>query len=69
MKSSKIKKIKLLKDPRTIELERLRLKILDAVRFSKRFWMTYRENTFGIASILNLIYKKSFIEVLFFTNQ
>ncbi len=69
MKSIKIKKIKLLKDPRTIELERLRLKILDAVRFSKRFWITYRENTFGIASILNLIYKKSFIEVLFFTNQ
>lgn len=31
--------------------------------------MTYRENTFGIASILNLIYKKSFIEVLFFTNK
>jgi ABC-type multidrug transport system ATPase subunit len=31
--------------------------------------MTYRENTFGVASILNLIYKKSFIEVLFFTNK
>ncbi|MEE9377073.1 MAG: hypothetical protein V3V33_03460 [Candidatus Lokiarchaeia archaeon] len=69
MKSSKFKNTKLLKDPRNVELERLRLKILDAVRFSKRFWMTYRENTFGIASILNLIYKKSFIEVLFFTNE
>jgi len=51
------------------ELERLRLKILEAIRFSKRFWMTYRENTFGIASIINLIYKKSFFEVLFFTNK
>lgn len=58
-----------MKNSREIELERLRLKILDAVRFSKRFWMTYRENTFGIASIINLIYKKSFIEVLFFTNR
>ncbi|MFX1588879.1 MAG: hypothetical protein ACFFC1_12035, partial [Promethearchaeota archaeon] len=51
------------------ELERLRLKTLDAIRFSKRFWMTYRENTFGIASIINLVYKKSFFEVLFFTNK
>jgi len=58
-----------LKNSRDTELERLRLKILDAVRFSKRFWITYRENTFGIASILNLIYKKSFFEVLFFTNK
>jgi ABC-type multidrug transport system ATPase subunit len=31
--------------------------------------MTYRENTFGIASIINLVYKKSFFEVLFFTNK
>ncbi len=54
---------------RDIELERIRLKILDAVRFSKRFWMTFREKTFGIASIINLIYKKSFFEVLFFTNR
>lgn len=58
-----------MKNYKSTELERLRLKILDAIRFSKRFWMTYRENTFGIASILNLIYKRSFIEVLFFTNQ
>ncbi|MFX1314462.1 MAG: hypothetical protein ACFE9T_01240 [Promethearchaeota archaeon] len=58
-----------MKNSRNIELERLRLKILEAIRYSKRFWMTFRENTFGIASILNLIYKKSFIEVLFFTNQ
>ena len=47
----------------------LRSKILNAVRFSKRFWITYRENTFGIASIVNLIYKKSFFEVLFFSNK
>ena len=68
-KSSISKKTSTLKKSINIELERLRLKILDAVRFSKRFWMTYREHTFGIASILNLIYKKSFIEVLFFTNK
>jgi len=67
--SSALKRAKLLEEPRNIELERLRLKILDAIRFSRRFWMTYRENTFGIASILNLIYKKSFFEVLFFTNK
>ncbi|MFX1572480.1 MAG: hypothetical protein ACFFB0_07000 [Promethearchaeota archaeon] len=67
--SSALKRAKLLKEHRNIELERLRLKILDAIRFSRRFWMTYRENTFGIASILNLIYKKSFFEVLFFTNK
>jgi len=67
-KSSKSKRTRLIKEPRNIELEKLRKKILEAVRFSKRFWMTYRENTFGIASIFNLIYKKSFIEVLFFTN-
>ncbi len=64
-----LKKTSKLKKSRDVELERLRLKILDAVRFSKRFWMTYRENTFGIASILNLVYKKSFFEVLFFTNK
>ena len=58
-----------MKNSREIELERLRLKVLDAIRVSKRFWMTYREDTFGIASIINLIYKKSFIEVLFFTNS
>ena len=58
-----------MKSSRDIELEHIRLKILDAVRFSKRFWMTYRENTFGIASIINLIYKKSFFEVLFFANS
>ncbi|MHA1235890.1 MAG: hypothetical protein ACTSQL_12515, partial [Promethearchaeota archaeon] len=58
-----------MKNSREIELEGLRVKILDAIRISKRFWMTYRENTFGIASIIDLIYKKSFIEVLFFTNS
>ena len=58
-----------MKNSRVIELERLRLKVLDAIRVSKRFWMTYREDTFGIASIIDLIYKKSFIEVLFFTNS
>ncbi|MFX0074338.1 MAG: hypothetical protein ACFE96_02770 [Candidatus Hermodarchaeota archaeon] len=57
-----------MKNSREEELDLLRQKILKAIRFSKRFWLTFRENTFGIASIMNLIYKKSFIEVLFFTN-
>ncbi len=58
-----------MKNSREIELERLRLKILGAIRVSKQFWMTYREDTFGIASIIDLIYKRSFIEILFFTNS
>ena len=58
-----------MKSSREEELEHLSQKILKAIRFSKRFWMTYREDTFGISSIINLIYKKSFIEVLFFTNS
>ena len=58
-----------MKSSRERELDHLRKKILEAIRFSKRFWLTYRENTFGIASIINLLYKKSFIEVLFFTNS
>jgi ABC-type multidrug transport system ATPase subunit len=58
-----------LKNSNFSEKERLRAKILEAIRFSKKFWITYRENTFGIASIVNLIYKKSFFEVLFFTNK
>ncbi|MFX1567607.1 MAG: hypothetical protein ACFFCV_04475 [Promethearchaeota archaeon] len=66
---SQVKKTDKFKNSRDVELERLRLKILDAVRYSKRFWMTYREKTFGIASILNLVYKRSFFEVLFFTNR
>ena len=57
------------KNKRDLELEQLRLKIMDAIRFSSRYWMIYKENTFGIATILNLIYKKSFVEVLFFTNH
>jgi ABC-type multidrug transport system ATPase subunit len=58
-----------LKNSNISEKEKLRAKILEAIRFSKKFWITYREDTFGIASIVNLIYKKSFFEVLFFTNQ
>ncbi len=51
------------------ELSRLRIKIIDAIRFSKRYWLIYREGTFGFATILNLIYKRSYVEVLFFTNK
>ncbi len=31
--------------------------------------MIYRQNTFGLATVLDLEYKRSFIEVLFFTNK
>ncbi|MFX0134994.1 MAG: hypothetical protein ACFFDN_15240 [Candidatus Hodarchaeota archaeon] len=51
------------------QLEILRLKIVDAIRFSERYWMIYRERTFGIATILDLIYKRLYIEILFFTNE
>jgi ABC-type Mn2+/Zn2+ transport system ATPase subunit len=58
-----------LKNSNITELELLRLKILKAVRFSKRFWIIYRDHTFGIATILNLVYKKSYIEILFYTKS
>ncbi|MHA1671513.1 MAG: hypothetical protein ACTSV5_13205 [Promethearchaeota archaeon] len=58
----------LLKNSKKIELKRIREKIIDAILSSRRFWITYRDGTFGIASIINLIYKKSFVEVLFYTN-
>ncbi|MHA1689185.1 MAG: hypothetical protein ACTSUN_07600 [Promethearchaeota archaeon] len=69
-KNDLIEEEKLKKDDvREQELKILRAKILDAVRISKRYWMIYREGTFGISTILNLIYKKSYLEVLFFTNR
>ncbi|MHA1193887.1 MAG: hypothetical protein ACTSP9_16635, partial [Promethearchaeota archaeon] len=57
-----------MKNSKSTELELIREKIIDAIRSSRRFWITFREGTFGIASIINLIYKRSFVEVLFFTN-
>ena len=51
------------------QLEILRLKILRTLRFSERYWMIYKEKTFGIATILDLIYKRLYIEILFFTND
>ncbi|MFX0137191.1 MAG: hypothetical protein ACFFDN_26360, partial [Candidatus Hodarchaeota archaeon] len=51
------------------ELELLRIKIIEAIRFSKKYWMIFKENTFGIATVLDLMYKRSYIEVLFFTNN
>jgi ABC-type uncharacterized transport system ATPase subunit len=56
-------------DVRDIELSLLKSKIIDAIRFSERYWMIFKEGTFGIATIIDLIYKKSYIEVLFFTNR
>jgi ABC-type multidrug transport system ATPase subunit len=53
---------------REVELSKLKSKIVDAIRFSERYWMIFREQTFGIATIIDLFYKKSYIEILFFTN-
>jgi predicted ABC-type transport system involved in lysophospholipase L1 biosynthesis ATPase subunit len=57
-----------MKSSRAEELEKIRQKTVQAIRFSERYWMIFKEGTFGLATILNLIYKKSYIEVLFFTN-
>ena len=54
---------------RNKELGIIRAKIVEAIRYSQRFWITFREGTFGVASIINLIYKRSYIEVLFFPNS
>ncbi len=56
-------------DVREIELILLKSKIIDAIRFSERYWMIFKEGTFGIATIIDLIYKRSYVEVLFFTNR
>ncbi len=52
-------------DVRDIELSLLKSKISKAIRFSERYWMIYKQKTFGIATIIDLSYKKSYIEVLF----
>ena len=57
-----------MKESRSSELNLLKTKILEAIKGSKQFWMTFRKGTYGIASIINLIYKKSYIEVLFYPN-
>ena len=56
-------------DRRQIELNILRGKILEAVQVSPQYWLIYKEQTWGLSTILNLIYKRSFVEVLFFTNR
>ena len=52
-------------DVRDVELALLKSKISKAIRFSERYWMIYRQRSFGIATIIDLMYKKSYIEVLF----
>lgn len=53
-----------IKDP---ELEALRQKIMDAIIFSEHFWIVYKMNTFGMAGFIDLKYKRSYIEILYFT--
>ncbi|MBY9005390.1 MAG: hypothetical protein KGD63_01395 [Candidatus Lokiarchaeota archaeon] len=56
-------------ESRKKELEHIREKIVEAIRFSEHYWMIYQKNTFGFSTILNLNFKKSYIEVLLFPNQ
>ncbi|MFX0070461.1 MAG: hypothetical protein ACFFAO_05155, partial [Candidatus Hermodarchaeota archaeon] len=54
-------------DVRDIELTFLKSQIIEAIRFSEHYWMIFKSGTFGIATIIDLKYKKSYIEILFFT--
>lgn len=68
MNSSNLKTKSNSVESRDLELSLLKSKIIDAIRFSERYWMIYKEQTFGIATIIDLTYKKSYIEVLFSPN-
>lgn len=68
MNSSNLKRKSNSVESRDLELSLLKSKIIDAIRFSERYWMIYKEQTFGIATIIDLTYKKSYIEVLFSPN-
>jgi len=54
---------------RYIQLSLLKSKIIDAMRFSERYWLIYKRKTFGLGTIIDLTYKKFYIEILFFTNE
>ena len=68
MNSSNLKTKSNSAESRDLELSLLKSKIINAIRFSERYWMIYKEQTFGIATIIDLTYKKSYIEVLFSPN-
>ena len=51
------------------ELELIREKINNTIRHSEHYWMIYKKDTFGVSTILDLDYKKSYIEILFFPNH
>ncbi len=51
------------------ELELIREKINTTIRHSEHYWMIYKKDTFGVSTILDLDYKRSYIEILFFPNQ
>lgn len=50
-----------------VEMEKLKKKINEVIVYSEKYWMIYKLNTFGLAGFLDLRYKRSYIEVLFFT--
>lgn len=43
----------------------IRERVLKALTQYEKFWLIFKENTFGIAGLLDLKYKRSYIEVLF----
>jgi len=49
------------------EMEVLRQRIMETIVYSKNFWLVYKFNTFGIAGFIDLKYKKSYLEILFYT--
>ena len=51
------------------ELEIIQEKINTTIRHSEHYWMIYKKDTFGVSTILDLDYKKSYIEILFFPNH
>jgi len=54
---------------RKSQVESIRRKVINAIRFTQHYFMIFRDNTFGVCRILDLEYKKSYIEILFFPNR
>ncbi len=72
MNNSESKELFYGKDRKESELSVLKSKIVDTIRSSEgseRYWMIYKKKTFGLATIIDLTYKKIYIEILFFTNE
>ncbi|MHA1819841.1 MAG: hypothetical protein ACTSU2_05620 [Promethearchaeota archaeon] len=60
---------KSMQDSHYTHLKKLRDYVTDALRYAENFWLVYRDNTYGMAGFIDLRYKKSFIEIIFFTPE